>query len=100
MREQVELLEDDSDPLPDAVDLDTLARDLLALEEDPAGVDRLEQVDAAQQRALAAAAGADHDKHFARIDAEIDPVEDDVVAEALPDRLEPHDRNSRPIGRG
>ena len=35
------------------------ARDLLALEEDPARLDRLEQVDAAQERALAAAARAD-----------------------------------------
>ena len=59
VREEVELLEDDPDALPDRRDVDALARDLLALEEDPARLDRLEQVDAAQQRALAAAARPD-----------------------------------------
>ena len=36
-----------------------------ALEEDPARVERLEQVDAAEERALAAAARPDHDEHLA-----------------------------------
>jgi len=56
MGEEVELLEDDPDPLANLVDLDSPRSDLLALEEDPAAVDRLEQVDAAKQRALAAPA--------------------------------------------
>src|SRR6266536_2860198 len=62
---EVELLEHDPDPLPHRRDVGALARDLLALEKDPAGVERLEQVDAAQQRALAAAAAPDHDEHLA-----------------------------------
>src|SRR4029079_18979206 len=60
----------------------------LALEEDPAGVDWLEQIDSAKQRALAAAARADDDEDFARRNLEIDPVEHDEVAEALVDVLE------------
>ena len=67
VREEVELLEDDPDPLPDRGDVDALARDLLALEEDAARLDRLEEVDAPQQRALAAAARADHHEHLARL---------------------------------
>ena len=65
-------------------------RDLLTLEEDPARVERLEQVDAAQERALSASARADHDEHLARRDVQVDPVEHEVVAEALPNRLEPN----------
>ena len=55
VREQVERLEDDADPAPDAVDVDARRGDVLAADLDPAGVDRLEQVDAAEQRGLAAA---------------------------------------------
>ena len=54
MRKEVERLEDDPDPPADRVDVDAVA-DLVAAQEDPAGVDRLEQVDAAQQRRLAGA---------------------------------------------
>ena len=68
-------------------DVDTLARDLLALEEDPAGLDRLEQVDAAEQRALPASARPDDTQHLAGLDAQVDAVEDDVVAEPLMDVL-------------
>ena len=67
VREEVELLEDDPDPLCGRRDVDALARDLLALEEDPALLDRLEQVDAPQQRALAASARPDHDEHLAAL---------------------------------
>src|SRR5918912_3292010 len=56
VRKQVELLEDDPDPLPDLRSLDAACGDLAALEQDSAAVDRLEEVDAAKQRALAAAA--------------------------------------------
>ena len=65
LREEVELLEDDSDALPDSRHVDALARDLLALEEDAPGLDRLEQVDAAKERALAAPARPDDDEHLA-----------------------------------
>ena len=54
MREQVEGLEDDPDPAPNPVQVDLAPGDLLAFHDDPAGVDRLEQVDAAQQGGLAA----------------------------------------------
>ena len=87
LREEVELLEDDADALPDGGDVDALARDLLSLEEDPPGLDRLEQVDAAQERALSAAARPDDAEHLAGLDAQVDAVEDDVVAEALVDVL-------------
>ena len=75
--------------LPHPRDVGAAAGDLAALEEDPARVERLEQVDAAQQRALPAAARADHDEHLAGRDLQVDPVEHEVVAEALPHRLEP-----------
>src|SRR5205823_14385652 len=52
VREEVELLEHHPDPPPDRRDVDAAAGDLLALQEDVAGVERLEQVRAAQQRAL------------------------------------------------
>src|SRR5919198_657960 len=87
VREEVELLEDDPDPLTDLLRLDASGCDLAALEEDPAAVDRLEQVDAAKQRALAAPTRTDHDQHLARVDGQIDGVEDEVVAEALADRF-------------
>ena len=98
MREEVELLEDDPDPLPDGRDVDALPRDLLTLEEDPAFLDRLEEVDAAQQRALAASARADHDEHLAGGDLEVDAVEDEVVAEALADAFELDDRPEATVG--
>src|SRR5688500_17717580 len=95
VREEVELLEDHPDPRPHRRQVDALARDLLALEEDPAGLKRLEQVDAAQQGALAAAARPDDRQHLAARDAEIDPLQDLVVAEALVHALEPYDRVGR-----
>ena len=91
VREEVELLEHHSDPLAHGRDVGSLAGDLLALEEDPPGVQRLEQVDAAQERALPASARADDRQHLARGDLEVDPFEDLVVAEALVDGLEPDD---------
>ena len=99
VREEVELLEDDPDPLPDRRDVDAVARDLLALEEDAARLDRLEEVDAPQQRALAAAARADHHEDLARLHLEVDAVEDEVVPEALPHALEPQDRAEVPAWR-
>src|SRR6266508_5522912 len=95
VREEVELLEDDADPLPDRGHLGSLARDLLALEEDAAVVDGLEQVDTAKERALATAVRTDDDEGLPCLHREIDPVEDDVVAEALPNALEPDDRRRR-----
>ena len=87
--EEVELLEDDPDPLADRRHVGALAGDLLALEEDAARLDRLEQVDAAKERALPAAARADDDEDLAQVDAEVDAVQHEVVAEALANALEP-----------
>ena len=61
---------------------------------------RLEQVHAAQQCALAASARPDHDEHLAALHVEVDPVEDEVVAEALPDAIQPDDRFPDALGDG
>jgi hypothetical protein len=95
VRKEVELLEDHADPLPNDIDLDALARDLLAFEENAPAVDRLEQVHAAEQGALAAAARSDDDERLARVDGDVDAVEHEVVAEALPDILDPHEGSGR-----
>jgi hypothetical protein len=68
VREKVELLEDNPDPLADLRGLDPERGDLPSIEVDPPAVDRLEQVDAAKQGALAAPAGTDHDEHLAGVD--------------------------------
>ncbi len=44
VREQVERLEDDADPPPDAVDVHAGRGDLVALDDDPTAVDRLERL--------------------------------------------------------
>ncbi len=72
VREQVERLEDDPDPPPDPVDVDAVGRDLLAFDDDPSGVDRLEQVDAAQQRRLARPRRADQADDLVLGDDEVD----------------------------
>ena len=74
MREQVERLEHDPDPAPDPVDVDALGRDLVALDDDPAGVDRLEEVDAAQERRLAAPRRADQADDLVLGDLEVDAL--------------------------
>src|SRR5213593_3273974 len=83
VREEIELLEHDPDPLPHGGHVRALARDLDTLEEDPPRVERLEQVDAPEQRALAAPARADDDQHLARGDLEVDAHEDGLAPEAL-----------------
>ena len=78
VREEVELLKDHPDPPADVVDVVGRLRlgELAALEEDLAAVGGLEQVDAAQQRALARAAGADDADDLPRRDVEVDPAQD------------------------
>ena len=88
MREQVERLEHDPDPAPDPVDVDALGGDLLALDEDPPGVDRLDQVDAPEQRGLAAPRGADEGDHLVLGDLEVDPLEHRQLAERLPQAVD------------
>ena len=54
------------------------AGDLLAVEQDAAAVDRVEQVDAAQERRLAGAARADEAHDLVLVDGEVDVVEHDL----------------------
>ena len=95
LRKEIELLEDDPDALAYGGDVRALRSYLLAVEEDAAGLDGLEQVDAAKERALPAAARADDHEHLAERHGQVDPVEDEVVAEALAHAFEPHHR--RPV---
>ena len=98
MREQVERLEDDPDPAPDR---DPRRRpaigDVLAVEEDPAGVDRLEQVDAAQQRRLAGARRADQADDLVRGDFQVDPAQDRDLVERLVEALDADGRRPAPV---
>ena len=91
VREEVVGLEDDPDPASDPVHVDAACRDLLAVDHDPAGVDRLEQVDAAQQRRLAGAGGADQADDLVLGDVEVDPAQHLVLAERLVQPFD-HDR--------
>jgi hypothetical protein len=99
VREEVELLEDDPDPLAEGGDVDAAPRDLLALEEDAARLDRLQEVDAAQECAFPAPARADHHEDLAGWHLEVDAVQHEVVAEALPDALETQDRADTSVRR-
>ena len=71
--------------------------DLDAVDPDAALVVELEQVDAAQQRGLAAARGADDRHHLAAPDVEVDALQHAVVAERLAD---PADADDDGVGRG
>ena len=95
VREQVERLEDDPDPPADAVDVDASGGDLLALDDDPSGVDRLEEVDAAQQRRLAAPRRADQADDLVLGDLEVDAAQDLEVPERLVQAL---DRGAPAVG--
>ena len=88
MREEVERLEDDPDPAAQLVDVDVACGDLDAADDDPAGLDRLEQVDAAQQRRLAGARGADQADDLVLGDVEVDPAQHLELAERTCGRLD------------
>ena len=75
VREQVERLEHDADPPADGVEVRARRRDLLAAQEDPAGVDLLERVDAAQHRRLPGPRRTDQADHLVRRHVEVDPAE-------------------------
>ena len=64
------------------------------------GVEWLEEVDAAEERRLAAPARPDHDEHLAARDLEVDAVEHEVVPEALDDAVEPQQRLVRRLDGG
>ena len=97
VREQVERLEHDPDPAPDPVDVDALGGDLLALDQDPAGVDGLDQVDAAQQRGLAAPRGADERDDLVLGDVEVDPPQHLELAEGLVQALDRQGGHARSL---
>ena len=86
VREQVVRLEDDPDLLAQPVDVDLRPGDRLAVDDDRAGVDLLEEVDAAQQRRLPGARRADQADDLVLADVEIDPVQDLEIVEALASR--------------
>ncbi len=88
MREEVERLEDDADAASNAVDVDAARRDLVAVHEDAAAVDRLEQIDAAQQCRLARTRGADQADDVVLGDVQVDSAEHLHLAERLVDVLE------------
>ena len=72
-------------------------------EQDAARVDRLEQVDAAQERRLAGARGADQADDLVLADREVDAAQHLVLAERLVQALDPRARRvtaRRPTGAG
>ena len=89
MREEVVRLEDDPDPAALIAFTSTPARgDLVAADDDPAGVDRLEQVDAAEERRLAGAGGADQADDLVLGDVEVDPAQHLELPERLADAVD------------
>ena len=101
VREQVEGLEDDADPLPHPVDIDARVRDVLAVEQDLAVVDDLKNVGAPQQGGLPAARGADQDGGRPLRNREVDPAQHPRRAVPLPDaaQLEHRRRHGAPAVR-
>ena len=71
------------------VDVDPARRDLVAVHEDAAAVDRLEEVDAPQQRRLAGTGGSDQADDVVLCDLEVDAAQHLHLAEGLVDVLEP-----------
>ncbi len=68
MREEIEVLEHHSDLTPDGIDVDPRIGDDLSVDDDSTALNRLEEIDAAQERALAAAARTDDDENLAALD--------------------------------
>src|SRR5690606_40965294 len=85
LREEVELLEDHAGFLTDGPHLAPAAAHAHAVDEQVSALDRLQRVDAAQERRLARARRPDQHDLLARLDVEVDLVEDDVGAEPLGD---------------
>ena len=90
--EEVEALEHHADGLAQAVDVDVLGGQVLAVEPHVAGVGGLEQVNAAQQGGLAGAGGADDGDDLARHDLEVHAAQDVVCAKGLLNALDANDR--------
>ena len=76
MGKQVEGLEHDPDATTDSVGVDAFGGDLLAFHGDPPGIDRLEQVDAAEQRGFSRARCADEADDLVLGDGQVDAAQD------------------------
>ena len=85
MGEQVEGLEHHPEPAADRDRVDARVGDHLAVEQDVAVVDLLEQIDAAQQRRLARAGGADQRDGLVLVHLQVDPAQHLGVAVGLRD---------------
>jgi hypothetical protein len=92
VREQVVGLEHHAEPAADLVGVDPRIGDVLAVEEHLPVVDGLEQAGAAQQGGLARARAADQRHHLVLAHGQVDPAEDDGVAEGLHDAADVEDR--------
>ena len=81
--EQVKALEHHADALAQAVQVGVQVRQVLAAEPDVAAVRLLQQVQAAKQRGLAGAGGADDAHHLALLHVQVDALEDLQGAKGL-----------------
>ena len=86
--EEVEPLEHHADVLAQAVHVDVVCGQVLAVEPDVTRVGGLQQVDAAEKRRLARAGGADDGNHLARHHVKVDAAQDVVGPEGLLDALD------------
>ena len=89
VREEVEMLKDHAHLPAQLIDVDLLLRDIDAVEQDRSARRRLQQVQAAQERALAGAGGADGRDDIALPDIDGDAVQraDGVLFEILAEIL-------------
>ena len=88
VREEIERLEDDPDPAAQLVHVDSACRDVLTAHDDASRVDRLEQVDAAQERGLPGAGSADEAYDLVLGEAQVDASEDFELVEGLVQTLD------------
>ena len=96
VREQVEALEHDPDVLAQRVQVDAATRHPLAVEPDLTLLDRLQRVDAAQQRRLAAARRPDEAHDLVLLDAQGHAAQHLVVAEVACGRRRARGRLNSP----
>jgi len=94
VREEVERLEDDPDPLTHLVEVDALRAHVLPGHDDPARVDRLQQVDAAQEGRLPRTGRADQRHDLVHGDLEIDPAQHLDLPEGLVQVLDAEDAHA------
>src|SRR5262249_60077045 len=95
VREEVERLEDDPDLAAQRVHVDRSVRDRLAVDDDRARVDRLEAVDAAEERRLPRPRRTDQADDLMQVHGQVDSFEDRELVEALGDSL---DRDEVAVG--